>query len=262
MWNLFGNKPLLSDDDRQFQIECYRWLLTHFGGDDFYKEAKLVLPTAEFSPTQVKSQDAAAIETFMQVKKHAGLAEWPCQLQAQEEDPNLLVAPTVALKNVEENPLGAFSGNDNKEVIISYNPIIVLDPTQMVATFAHELSHYLTSTAPEPPPGGWGNWEFATDICATFLGFGIFSANATFNFSQYTGVDSPGWQVMGGGYLSEAEHAHAFAIFLRLKEISPETAFKHCDTSIKSYLKIALAELDKHSIIDELREVEYMPRGA
>ncbi|MDX6851136.1 hypothetical protein SCD92_17290, partial [Gilvimarinus sp. SDUM040013] len=56
-------------------------------------------------------------------------------------------------------------------------------PTQLVATFAHELSHYLTCTANEPPPGGWDNWEFATDIAATFLGFGVFMANSSFNFS-------------------------------------------------------------------------------
>ena len=72
----------------------------------------------------------------------------------------------------------------------------------MVATFAHELSHYLTATAPEPPPGGWDNWEFATDICASFLGFGIFVANSAFSFNQYTEVDSQGWQSSRGGYLT------------------------------------------------------------
>ncbi|MDH4318404.1 MAG: hypothetical protein OEV64_08445 [Desulfobulbaceae bacterium] len=55
----------------------------------------------------------------------------------------------------------------------------------MIATFAHELSHYLIATAPEPPPGGWESWKFATDIGATFLGFGIFQGKRVIISRKY-----------------------------------------------------------------------------
>ncbi len=262
MWNPYRRKPLLAEEDQFFQHECYKWLLTHFGGDDFYKDAQLILPTKEFFPTEVDSKEAAVEATFKQVKKYAGMEEWPCNLVAQEEDPNLVVAPTVVIQNVEHNPLGTFSTNENNEVTITYNPKIVSNSTQMVATFAHELSHQLTGTAPEQPPGGWENWEFATDIGATFLGFGIFVANAAFNFQQYTTVDSHGWQTSGGGYLTEVEYSYALAIFLSLKRIAYEQAYQYCDLNIKNYLKLALAELEKISIIKELRKVEYVPRNS
>ncbi len=190
------------------------------------------------------------------------MSEWPCTLKIQEEDPNLVVAPTVVLQNIEHNPLGTFSANENNEVTITYNPKIASNPTQMVATFAHELSHYLTGSAPEPPPGGWENWEFATDIGAAFLGFGVFVANAAFNFQQYTNVDSQGWQTSGGGYLSEAEYSYALAIFMNLKNIPYDEAEKYCDTNIKSYLKHAFIELEECSFIEELRKVEYVPRNS
>ncbi len=260
MWNPFGRRSVLSEEDLQFQIESYRWLLTHFGGDDFYKKAVLVLPTKEFFPAVVNSKDEAVRATFEQVKKYAGMSEWPCKLEAQEEDPTLVVAPTVVLQNVESNPLGTFSANEKNEVVITYNPKLSSDPTQMVATFAHELSHYLTGSSPEPPPGGWDNWEFATDICAAFLGFGIFTANAAFNFQQYTNVDSHGWQTSGGGYLSEAEHSYALAIFLKLKGISCDSAFPFCDQSVRRFLKKACSELDESQYIHELRGVEYVPQ--
>jgi len=262
VWNPFKRKPVLSEEDLHFQIESYRWLLTHFGGDDFYKEAVLVLPTKEFFPAEVSSKNEAVSTTFEQVKKYAGMSEWPCKLEAQEEDPNLVVAPTVVLQNVEQNPLGTFSANENNEVVITYNPKLSSNPTQMVATFAHELSHYLTGSSPEPPPGGWDNWEFATDICAAFLGFGIFTANAAFNFEQYTSVDSQGWQASGGGYLSEAEHSYALAIFMKLKGISCEIAYPFCDLNVKQFLKNACAELDEGTYIQELRAVEYVPRNS
>lgn len=262
MWNPFRKKPLLSEEDTLFQIESFRWLLTHFGGDEFYEEAQLVLPTREYFPSIVNSKESAAKTTLEQVMKYAGMENWPVSLQAQEEDSNLHVAPTLVVKNIEQNPLGTFSVNEKSEATITYNPKITTDPTQMVATFAHELSHYLTGTAPEPPPGGWDNWEFVTDIGATFLGFGIFLANAAFNFRQYASVDAIGWQTSGGGYLTEAEHSYALAIFLRLKGIEPEVTLPHCDTNVRRYLKKALAELDSSNVINEMKEVVYVPRSS
>ncbi|ODB89002.1 hypothetical protein A3193_09355 [Candidatus Thiodiazotropha endoloripes] len=261
MWNSFRKKPLLTEQDTRFQIECYRWLLTHFGGDDFYKEAQLVLPTGDYFPSIVDSNESAAQTTLKQVMKYAGMENWPVTLQVQEEDPNLRVAPTLTVQNVEQSPLGTFSVDENNQATITYNPKLTDDPTQMVATFAHELSHYLTGTAPEPPPGGWENWEFATDIGATFLGFGIFQANAAFNFRQHSSVDAVGWQTSGGGYHTEAEHSYALAIFLQLKGLEPEIAFPHCDVNVKGYLKRALDELDRSNVIAELKEVAYVPRS-
>lgn len=262
MWNPFRNKPLLSEEDERFQIETYRWLLTHFGGDTFYRDIRLILPTKDFFPSEIDSVENGVQYLFKQVKFYMGLQEWPCKLVEQEEDPNMVVAPTVVVQNVEQNPLGTFSVSDNKEVVITYNPNLTSNPTHMAATFAHELAHYLTSTAPVPPPGGWDNWEFATDIAATFLGFGVFQANAVFNFQQYTGIDSQGWKTTGGGYLSEAEHSYSLAIFLLLKNIPVENVYPHCDANIKVYLRKALQELADKPYIDELRDVEYVQQTA
>lgn len=183
------------------------------------------------------------------------MEEWPCRLEAQEEDANPVVAPTIVVRNAENNPLGTISKNDSNEVVVTYNPKITADPTQMVATFAHELSHYLTGTAPEPPPGGWGNWEFATDIGATFMGFGLFMANAAFSFRQYTDGNIQGWQTSGGGYLSLEEYSYSLAIFLKLKDMPYESAAPYCRPNIKGLLKRAFKEIEKTSIIKELKEV-------
>lgn len=258
MWNPFRKKPLLAVEAQQFQIDCYKWLLTYFGGDEFYKNTKLILPTQDFFPIRSPEHDSIALEVFEKVKEYAGMEKWPCTLEAQDEDPNLVVAPTVVLQGVEPNPLGTFQEGENNEIVITYNPSVLKNPTQMVATFAHELSHYLTGNAPEPPPGGEEFWEYATDICATFIGFGIFVANAAFTFTQYTNVDSQGWQVSRGGYLSEQEHSYALAIFLHLKGISPDLAYKHCDLNIKTYLKKAYKELENSPEIEVLRRVKYI----
>lgn len=262
MWNPFRSRPLLSEENELFQVETYKWLLTHFGGAHFYENTQLTLPTEEYFPSKVSSAEEAALHTFEQVKNYSGLEKWPCKLKLQEEDANLVVGETLIVQNTEHNPHGTFSINDNKEVVITYNPKLTSSPVQMVATFAHELAHYLTSTAPEPPPGGWDNWEFATDIAGSFLGFGVFLANSVFNFSQYSSGGTIGWQTTGGGYLSEAEHSYSLAIFLMLKGISPDTVYSHCDGNIKSLLKKALNELQNKPYIGDLRKVKYIEQSS
>lgn len=258
MWNPFKKKPLLSEENEAFQIETYKWLLKNFGGKYFFQDTELILPTEEFFPVKKDSPEKIAQHIFELVKKYAGLEEWPCILKKQEKDPELRVSTFLTLNNVEHNPLGTFSTNKNNEVIISYNPQLTSNPIQLIATLSHELSHYLTSTSHEPPPGGWDNWEYATDITATFLGFGVFQANSVFNFHQYNEAGVQGWKTSGGGYLSEAEHSYALALFIRLKNISPKIVFPHCDVNIKCYLKKALTELDEKPYIEELLKVQYI----
>ena len=168
-------------------------------------------------------------------------------------------APTLTIRNAPNNPHGTFEVKENNEIVITYNPELVGNPVQLVATYAHELSHYLTGSGPEEPPGGWDNWEFATDIAATFLGFGVFMANSAFNFQQFTEVDSQGWQYNRSGYLSESEHIFALAIFLGLQGISLESALPHLKPNLKKLLKKAAKQVSASGLINELAAVEYVP---
>ena len=258
MLNFFKSKPLLSPSDIEFQLATFKWLLKNFGGDDFYKTTDLVLPSKEYFPSKVNSPEGVAAETFDAVKKHAGLENWTCKLVVQDEDANPIVAPSLAIQNAPTSPQGTFQATEQNEVIITYNPALTSQPIQLIATFAHELSHYLTATSKEQPPGGWENWEFATDIAATFLGFGVFMANSAFSFSQFTDSDSQGWKASRSGYLSESEHVYALAIFLELKGFSIESATSYLKPHLKKLLKKAHKEVCKTDIIENLKAVEFV----
>ena len=238
MFGLFNTKPLLSEEDLTFQIASYKWLLTHFGGEDF-KQSRLILPTRDYFPAQVETADEAAEQTFLKVKEYAGMQDWPCRFEKQQEDINPQVAPALVVQNLTPNPLGTFDIKDNQEFVITYNPKLATNPTQLVATLAHELAHYLTCNAPEAPPGGWENWEFATDIAATFLGFGIFMANSAFQFQQYGNYETMGWQSNRSGYLSQTEHIFALAIYLKLQGQSINIALPYLKPNLRKLLKRA-----------------------
>jgi len=244
MFRLFKTKPLLSTNAAMFEIETYKWLLRNFDEEFFYNKTSMVLPTPDFFPSKVNSDEEAAIETFNTVKELAGLSEWPCKLVPQENDIDPLVAPTIMVKNLPNNPLGTFSVQEDNEVIITYNPAIVNKPVQLIATYAHELSHYLIRTAKEAPPGGWDNEELVADITATFLGFGVFMVNSATHFEQFSGPDSQGFTSGRSGYLSEKEHTYALAIFMHLKGIEYNTVKPYVKSYLRSTLKKAMKELN------------------
>ncbi len=257
MFGFLKSKPVLNEEDFQFQIETYKWLLTYFGGDDFYKTTQLVQPTKTFFPMNLGDHDTVPV-IFEKIKCYAGLESWPCQLIAQEEGVNPHIAPTLLVKDVPIDPQGTFTVDESNEAIITYNPAMVSNPNALIATFAHELAHYLTATAQEPPPGGWENWEFATDIAATFLGFGLFMANTCFNFSQFSSVDELGWQCSTTGYLSEAEHCMALALFLSLKQIHKDEALRFLKPNLKKLIKRCFVEIDQRDIVNLLSKVKYV----
>jgi len=261
MISLFKSKPILSNEDREFQIATYEWLLKNFGGENFYEKTALVLPTRDFFPDKVESAEEAVHFTFERVKKYAGLEEWPCKLETQEEDAEALVAPTLIVKNAPTNPHGTFQAKEDG-VVITYNPALVENPPHMIATFAHELAHYLTGGCLQEPPGGWDNWEFATDIASTYLGFGLFMANTAFNFTQYSSTESQGWSSNRSGYLSEPEHIYALAIFLALKDIEIKHALPHLKGHLRKLLKRAEKELLSIGVVEKLKQVEYVPSNS
>ncbi len=247
MFGIFKKKAVLSQKDILFQIETYKWLMKHFGGDDFYVDTALILPTQEYFPSEVSNKNEAAMKTFLQVKKYAGLECWDCVLVQQENDPDPKVGPTLLVQGADSSPLGTFSVN-NETVQITYNPSLLRQPTQLVATFAHELAHYLTATASEPPPGGWENWEFVTDLTAVFLGFGIFMANTAFNFQQFTDLDAQGWSINKNGYLTETEFCFALAIFCALKNIPLKQAITHLKPNLRKIIKRCASELEQSDV--------------
>jgi hypothetical protein len=111
----------------------------------------------------------------------------------------------------------------------------------MIATFAHELGHYVMSTATTAPPGGWELHELHTDIAAVWLGFGLFLANSARSFSQFQSAGEMGWSSRTQGYLSEPALVTATAIAERLAGRDPIGA----EPFLKPYLQSDLRKASK-----------------
>jgi hypothetical protein len=146
------------------------------------------------------------------------------KLRQQEDaiDPHL--GNMALVVNAPRDPAGTYSTEANHH-LITYDPAAARDLEQLIAILAHEVGHALLNSI-EVRPDGWDeNEEFATDLAAVFLGFGIFGGNQSFQFAQFrdASTGTEGWATRRLGYLTQNEWGYALALRSHLtgEDISP-----------------------------------------
>ncbi|MGQ0698968.1 MAG: hypothetical protein ACT4PZ_12085 [Panacagrimonas sp.] len=245
MWP-FSKKTFLPPEYVEWQLQTYAWLLRNFEGYERFRQTRLVTPAMEFFPATDLKGEAFVRFVFDRVRSLADMSDWPCRPEPQEPDPlPLEVQPGIALVNLEHSPGGTFSFSEKEgtKAVITYDPGLEDRPADLVATFAHELGHYLICASKEEPPGGVETLELATDLTAVFLGFGLFCVNTAFAFRQFGDAVSSGWQSRRSGYLSEPSLLFALAIFVRLTETDPASVKPFLKPNLVSSFEAALKNL-------------------
>lgn len=248
MWP-FGARLPIDRDELDFQLATFKWLVQEFGpvGD-----RPLILPNPDFFPLTETGVQAATGELFEQVRSHAGMADWPCLLEAGDSDHPLAGGEGIGmgLTITGSAPCGTFrigEGPEGRHAIITYNPGMARDRAGLAATFAHEFGHYLMATAERAPPGGWDLHELHTDLTAVYLGFGILLANAARSFETFGTARAAGWRSSLQGYLSEQALVTATCIFQRLAGRDPAEAAPWLDSHLRGVLKQADRALAKQA---------------
>ena len=249
MFSWVSRSDLPDEGTIEWLFDVYRWLLEETGGyAAFRSRARLVLATDEFFPISRDLEgDALAQALFAAARSHAGMAARSCQLIGHEEDAtakDLLGARAIG-EFSSSGPAGIFHGADAGRGIISYAPSGLRDPESFLATLAHELGHFLMHDFTREVPGSEEAREPATDVCAIFFGFGVFSANAAFRFEQHQDAFTQGWSYRRLGYLGERELSYALAIFLALLGLDARAAAPHLRPNPRAYVKNALKHLAK-----------------
>lgn len=214
---LFGKSRFLDPDVEDWCLETWGWLLTNLGGMQRFRQVPLVTATREFFPPTETEGHERALYVFEQVKLLMAMQNRPCRLEAFDLPPSGQRVGLYAKIQRGGTANGTFQVKDG-EVVISYASELVAEPRKLIATFAHELSHYLLATIMKPIPGGNDLHELATELTVAYTGFGIFSANVAFHFEQHQDPFGQGWSSRRSGYFSERTWAFALALFAALRE--------------------------------------------
>jgi len=237
----------LSNEETLWQIEVYRWLISIGGGWSAFRRQPLVLPTEECFPVSAGLPKGDLASTlFEQVKAHAGMSDWQTTLVPRwGTEPNLVSGQGMPGASRRSMTAGTFSLGRSGRGRITYSPHLLEDPTLFVAAMSHELAHFVMSNADSSFPGKHQELEMATDVCASFMGFGIFLANAAFTFSQSTGLIRSSWSAERLGYLDQRQLSLSLAIFLACHEIPVGSIARFLKPNPKSYTKKAVRFLER-----------------
>jgi hypothetical protein len=222
MWP-FTRRRIVDDDTAAWHLENFSWLVEQFGGNGAFAKLKLVLPKPEYFAAEGKRDHAFAVRIFEQVKAYCGMASWEVDLVADDNPLAQRGEPSAIMVAPQKYALGTFAVAGNR-IQISYVPALLARPEHLIATFAHELAHFLLATARKPPPCEDDEKECLTDLTAVYLGFGVFLANARFTFEPFHHGSRQGWHMEHSGYLPEADLIFALALFLEAKELDPAPA--------------------------------------
>ncbi|MEO1045803.1 MAG: hypothetical protein AAFX04_10220 [Pseudomonadota bacterium] len=237
---IFGPRMPVRRDEWEWLLAGFKWLEQEFGQDDV-APSPLILPTPDFFPPVSDDPDQAVADILDQVKAHCDMADWPTMLVIGEQNRPTQVGKAIHLVHNVQAPLGHFrllSDADGQHIgEIAYNPEQRHDPVGLIATLAHELSHYLMAYAKTVMPGGEEMMEHSTDLCSVYLGFGVFLANNAFNFSASQGVGYAEWRTSAAGYLSERSLLTATAIREALYGRDPMDAAPYLKPSLAKDLK-------------------------
>jgi hypothetical protein len=137
---------------------------------------------------------------------------------------------------------GLYFHDVTKRPHISINEAKMKDPTSLIAVLAHEIGHVIL-LRPGLVQRDEADMEPLNDLLMVFLGIGVFTANAAFQFQQFTNNQSQGWSTQRLGYLSEEILGYALARFaFERGEVKPQWA-SFLSTNVAAYFKRSAAWL-------------------
>jgi hypothetical protein len=233
MWP-FRRKTIVDADTAAWHLENFRWLLQEFGPAAFAR-TQLVLPKPGYFKADGKRDHNFGVSIFDQVKNYCGMNEWEVDLVVDDNPLAVRTEISRAMVEPQKHALGTFGVAGNR-IQISYVPDLLERPDHLIATFAHELAHYFLATARSQPPCADDEMEFLTDFTAVYLGFGIFLANARFNFEGQT----HGWRMARSGYLPEADLIFALMLFIEANGVDPNLALSCLKPHLAAMLRRGL----------------------
>jgi hypothetical protein len=242
----------------EWLVSSYAWLNKQIAKKDNQRIGRIVLPTSDFFPFKNTRDHRFASAVFEQIRVEMEITDWSCELVCDEDAARNLTDSLsrsgVLGANNSSGAAGTFGVAEDHTVEISYSSRLLKDPPALVATLAHELSHYLMATIKDEPPGGWCDLEPLTDLTAVKEGFGIFLCESAFRFSQFSDGVSYGWEQSTQGYLRQTELAFCLALYARLNEVDVGTVARFLGRNPREYFALALEDIADHE--DWLHELK------
>jgi hypothetical protein len=241
---MLGHRCPVDPAEQAWIQESMQWFTTQFGDGPLTRP--VILPTREFFPPPFAGSDEdvrAAVRRvagYMGANVKAITVAFTSDLADDRERMRVLPVSRQV-----RGAAGLYQQRHGSGVL-TIDRSSVADPAVLLAVIAHELAH-ARLTGEHRVSADRRDQEPLTDLLTVYLGMGIFTANAAFDFS-HTGAPQArigGWRANRLGYLTEQMFGYGLACYARLRgERGPGWA-RYLDTNPRVYMKRGLAYLGR-----------------
>ena len=201
----------ITEEDREYVEGWYDALIKDYGFDHFTSIGTKT-PTKNFYDINFTGIEQDAIDVVERTKHWMAIDEENIKIDffsdhiIESSDGEILSTPAAGIDGKWSSAAGIYKQNE-EEIVISFERSQLKNPISLIATAAHELTHFILIKENNDEIDD----EILTDLTTIFYGYGIFLGNARFEFSSFSGVSKSGWQSSSQGYLPEPVIAYATA---------------------------------------------------
>jgi len=239
----FTPKCPLDSESKEWVEESFNWLIEAVGSD-VLRNVEVILPIEEHFPDRYDGSRASIRQMAERICGYMDVDPKCIELQFFDSEEDRHLHPLAVEEKSRNHDLGSYLRRRDGKQVIRLDVNQARDPQMMVATIAHELGHAILigedRLDPEHP-----DHEPITDLLTVVYGLGIFNANTTVVFEQFTNQQYQGWRMGGAGYLTEEAFGYALALFAYARgEVKPEWQ-SFLSVNVRSYFRSGLKYLLK-----------------
>lgn len=255
MFNLFWAKCPVDEADRLWIETRFYWLIEQFGRENLLENA-VILPTDEFFPDVYQAREQDVYLLLDKVCEYLDVDASQIKLKFYQDTRESVRHGLPFYEGTGELSAAGYYQAGRRKQIVGVNSDQLKDPLSLVATIAHELGHVRLLGGEHVTPDETDH-EPLTDLFTIYYGLGVFTANSSFRFSQFTSAFSQGWQANRLGYLSEEMFGYALGLYawLRHEQNAPWT--NYLSVNVKSFFKNSSKYIEKNQneISQELKQI-------
>jgi hypothetical protein len=234
------------DEERLWIEESLDWFVSEFGTDVLKRT--VVQPDASWFPSDYSGSEDDVRALFGKVCDRLDVPVARVRLDLEPDEPDELLEHLPMFHTQSAGATAHWQRRDGVTVV-ALDMKLAQRPVAVVATLAHELGHERLLGEHRIDPDR-RDGEPLTDLFTVFFGFGIFNANAAFDFRPNLGPSGVGrltsvnsYRTQRLGYLTEAMYGYALARYAWLRgETKPDWAH-HLDTNPREWMKQGLRYL-------------------
>ena len=232
---LFRAEPPVAPREQQWIERCMTWFRDQFG--TAHLRRPIILPTDEFFPGPHDTSTEAIRAIVEQLCGYADVDPATLTLEFFGDTVEKDLARSAGLTMRSQGVAGHYRRVDGRAVI-GIDRTLAATPDRLIATISHELGHVRLLGDGHITPDR-ADHEPLTDLVTIYLGLGIFTANARFDFRQ----DNSRQSTSNLGYLTEPMFGYGLACHAWLRNEPNPDWLRYVDTNPRTYAKRGLRYL-------------------